>query len=169
MPEQNFTASQMFRNANRFIEAYHAALQPVCRDTGLPPMAVDILMFFANNPESGTAKDVCQCRGFKSGIVSVHVDRLKPAIVSFYVERLVQEGYLLRQSVPGDRRKTRLVCTDAAAEIVERGRALQKAFAQKLVDGLSEADVAVFHSCLAAIGDNIEDIRKNGLFPENRR
>ena len=58
---------------------------------------------------------------------------------------------------------------DAAAEIVERGRALQKAFAQKLVDGLSEADVAVFHSCLAAIGDNIEDIRKNGLFPENRR
>ena len=46
---------------------------------------------------------------------------------------------------------------------------MQKAFAQKLVDGLSEADVAVFHSCLAAIGDNIEDIRKNGLFPENRR
>lgn len=157
MSEQNFTASQMFRNANRFIEAYHAALQPVCRDTGLPPMAVDILMFFANNPESGTAKDVCQCRGFKSGIVSVHVDRL------------VNEGLLSRREVPGDRRKTRLVCTDAAAEIVERGRALQKAFAQKLVDGLSEADVAVFHSCLAAIGNNIEDIRKNGLFPENRR
>ena len=111
MPEQNFTASQMFRNANRFIEAYHAALQPVCRDTGLPPMAVDILMFFANNPESGTAKDVCQCRGFKSGIVSVHVDRL------------VNEGLLSRREVPGDRRKTRLVCTDAAAEIVERGRA----------------------------------------------
>ena len=93
MTEQNFTASQMFRNANRFIEAYHAALQPVCRDTGLPPMAVDILMFFANNPESGTAKDVCQCRGFKSGIVSVHVDRL------------VNEGLLSRREVPGDRRK----------------------------------------------------------------
>ena len=88
MTEQNFTASQMFRNANRFIEAYHAALQPVCRDTGLPPMAVDILMFFANNPESGTAKDVCQCRGFKSGIVSVHVDRL------------VNEGLLSRRESP---------------------------------------------------------------------
>lgn len=156
MIEQNFTASQMFRNANRFIEAYHAALQPVCRDTGLPPMAVDILMFFANNPESGTAKDVCQCRGFKSGIVSVHVDRL------------VNEGFLSRREVPGDRRKTRLVCTDAAAEVVERGRALQKAFAQKLVDGLSEEDIAVFHNCLTVIGDNIEDIRKNGLSPENR-
>ena len=92
MSEQNFTASQMFRNANRFIEAYHAALQPVCRDTGLPPMAVDILMFFANNPESGTAKDVCQCRGFKSGIVSVHVDRL------------VNEGLLSRREVPAGKR-----------------------------------------------------------------
>ena len=94
MTEQSFTASQMFRNANRFIEAYHTALLPVCRDTGLPPMAVDILMFIANNPESSTAKDVCQCRGFKSGIVSVHVDRL------------VNEGLLVRQDVPGDRRKT---------------------------------------------------------------
>ena len=156
MVEQNFTASQMFRNANRFIEAYHAALLPLCRDTGLPPMAVDILMFFANNPESGTAKDVCQCRGFKSGIVSVHVDRL------------VNEGLLSRQDVPGDRRKTRLVCTDAADAIIEQGRALQMAFAQKLVAGLPEADIAVFHRCLAAIGDNIEDIRKNGLSPENR-
>ena len=157
MPEQNFTASQMFRNANRFIEAYHAALQPVCRDTGLPPMAVDILMFFANNPESGTAKDVCQCRGFKSGIVSVHVDRL------------VNEGLLVRQGVPGDRRKTRLVCTDAAGTIIERGRALQKAFAQKLVTGLSEADIAVFHNCLMVLSENMDDIRKNGLSPENRR
>ncbi len=155
MVEQNFTASQMFRNANRFMEAYHAALQPLCRDTGLPPMAVDILMFFANNPESGTAKDVCQCRGFKSGIVSVHVDRL------------VNEGLLSRQDVPGDRRKTRLVCTDAADTIIERGRGIQKRFAQKLVAGLSEEDIAVFHNCLAVIGDNIEDIRKNGLSTED--
>ena len=76
MNEWNFTASKMFSSANRFIEAYHAVLQPVCRQTGLPPMAVDILMFVANNPENGTAKDICQYRGLKPGIVSVHIDRL---------------------------------------------------------------------------------------------
>ena len=157
MPEWNLTGSRMFSHAAKFIDAYHMVLQPLCRATGLPPMAVDILLFIANNPENNTASDVCQCRGLKPGIVSVHVDRL------------VNEGLLVRAESVSDRRKTRLVCTDAAAEVVERGRALQKAFAQKLVDGLSEADVAVFHSCLAAIGDNIEDIRKNGLFPENRR
>lgn len=156
MTEQSFTASQMFRNANRFIEAYHTALLPVCRDTALPPMAVDILMFIANNPENSTASDICQFRGLKSGIVSVHVDRL------------VNEGLLVRQSVPGDRRKTRLVCTDAAGAIIERGRDIQKRFAQKLVAGLSEEDIAVFRACLAAMGDNIEDIRKNGLSTEDK-
>ena len=55
MNQWSLTASRLFRGANRFLEAYHAALQPVCRATGLPPMAVDILMFFANNPESSKA------------------------------------------------------------------------------------------------------------------
>ena len=151
MTGQNFTASQMFRNANRFIEAYHAVLQPICRDAGLPPMAVDILMFIANNPENGTAGDICRCRGLKTGIVSVHIDRL------------VNEGLLLRQSVPGDRRKTLLVCTDAAGGIIERGHELQKSFAQKLVIGMSDTDIEVFHKCLTILSGNIEEIRKNGV------
>ena len=157
MTEQNFTASQMFRNANRFIEAYHAALQPVCRDTGLPPMAVDILMFFANNPESGTAKDVCQCRGFKSGIVSVHVDRL------------VNEGLLSRREVPGDRRKTALVCTPKADALIEEGRVLQRAFAQRLTEGLSEEDLTHFRRCVAVFSRNIDCIRRGGTSRKNNR
>ena len=76
MNKWNFTASRIFNAANRFIEAYHAVLQPICKDTGLPPMAVDILMFIANNPDSNTAGDICRCRGLKTGIVSVHIDRL---------------------------------------------------------------------------------------------
>ena len=62
MPDWGYTASKMFNNANKFIEAYHTVLQPLCRETGLPPMAVDILMFLANNPENDTAMDICRCR-----------------------------------------------------------------------------------------------------------
>ena len=147
----NFTASKMFNSANRFIEAYHAVLQPLCKDTGLPPMAVDILMFFANNPHSNTAGDICRCRGLKTGIVSVHV------------ERLVNEGLLLRQAVPGDRRKTRLVCTEAAGGIIEKGRKLQKSLAQQLLAGMSNEEIGIFHHCLTVLGSNIDEIRKNGL------
>ena len=151
MNDYNFTASKLFNNANRFIEAYHTVLQPICRDTGLPPMAVDILMFLANNPELGTAGDICRCRGLKTGIVSVHIDRL------------VNEGLLLRQAVPGDRRKTRLICTEAANGIIEKGRALQKSFAQRLTVGLSDAEIEVFHHCLTVLGGNIDEIRKSGV------
>ncbi len=58
MPEWNFTASKLFCNANKLIEAYQTVLQPLCKELGIPPMAVDILMFFANNPDSSTAKDL---------------------------------------------------------------------------------------------------------------
>ena len=151
MNEWNFTASKMFNGANRFIEAYHTVLQPICKETGLPPMAVDILMFIANNPESGTAKDICRCRGLKTGIVSVHIDRL------------VNEGLLLRQSVAGDRRKTQLVCTDKANSIIEKGREKQRSFAKSLLDGLSDSDIETFCSCLAVMSLNIEQIRKSGI------
>ena len=151
MNNWNYTASKIFNNANRFIEAYHAVLQPICKDTGLPHMAVDILMFLANNPDSNTAGDICRCRGLKTGIVSVHIDRL------------VNEGLLSRQAVPGDRRKTRLVCTEAASGIIEKGRELQKCFAQRLLAGMSGTDIEVFHHCLTVLGDNIDEIRKNGF------
>ena len=151
MPDWGYTASKMFNNANKFIEAYHTVLQPLCRETGLPPMAVDILMFLANNPENDTAMDICRCRG------------LKPGIVSVYIERLAAEGLLLRQSVPGDRRKTRLVCTENAAPLVQKGRALQRAFAGRLLDGLSGTEIETFRRCLMMLGENIDEIRKNGV------
>ena len=151
MNHWNYTASKLFNNANRFIEAYHAVLQPICKETGLPPMAVNILMFIANNPESNTAGDICRCRGLKTGIVSV------------YVDRLVNEGLLLRQAVQGDRRKTQLSCTAAANGLMDKGCELQKRFAQRLLAGVSSADIEIFHHCLAVLGSNINEIRKNGL------
>lgn len=147
MPEPLLTASAMFANAARFADAYHAALSSLCAETGLPPAAADILLFLANNPGCETAGAICRMRG------------LKPAIVSFHIDRLVSEGFLLRQSVPGDRRKTALVLTEKAESVVERGRGLQKAFADRLIDGLSEEDLAHFRRCVAAFDRNIERIR----------
>lgn len=157
MESNKFTAPGFFGHANKFIEAYHATLQPICKETGLPPMAIDILMFVANNPERATAKDICALRGFKSGIVSVHI------------ERLVSEGLIKRCEVPGDRRKTLLACTESAAGIIEKGRALQKCFADNLLTGLSESEIETFHNCLHAIGKNIDAIRKNGMTTHNSK
>ena len=151
MLESQMTASRIFYNANKFRDAYQIAIQPLCDDTGLPQTAVDILLFLANNPDFDTARDVCRCRG------------LKPGLVSFHVDRLVSEGFLERREVPGDRRKTGLICTPKAQSIIDRGRLLQKAFAARLLEGLSQDDLDHFARCLAAFDRNIESIRKKGL------
>lgn len=73
-------AYQVYTAARQLLEGYAAAMQPLCRREGLAPNGVDILLFLANNPGLDTARDVCTYRG------------LKPGIVSFHVEKLVQEG-----------------------------------------------------------------------------
>ena len=146
MPEPLLTASAMFANAARFADAYHAALSPLCAETGLPPAAADILLFLANNPGLDTARDVCTYRG------------LKPGIVSFHVEKLVQEGYLLRQPAPGDRRKCRLVCTEKAGPVVQQGRELQETFFRRLARGLEPEDLAAFRRCLEGFRRNLSQM-----------
>ena len=87
-----------------------------------PQTAFDILMFLANNPKYKTASDIVEVRKIKANLVSVNVDKL------------VQEGYLERKAVEGDRRKTRLICTDKAQSIIERGKALQASFFRQLFE-----------------------------------
>lgn len=151
MFDVEITPIRVFSNANRFIEAYHAVLQPLCRESGLPPLAVDVLMFAANNPDYATARNICKYRG------------LKPSIVSVHVERLVSEGYLERQNVPGDRRQTLLVCTEKAQPLIEQGRELQRRFSERLTMGLSAADKEALHKAMTLLDNNIDEIRKNGL------
>ena len=54
---------------------------------------MDILLFLHNNPGYDTARDICTYR------------QLKPALVSLYIENLVQLGFLAREGVPEDRRR----------------------------------------------------------------
>lgn len=151
MLDPSIAAARMYSNSSRFIDAYHAVLQPLCHEAELPALALDILLFIANNPDKSTARDVCQFRGMKPGIVSFHVDRLAAA------------GLLERRPVPGDRRKTQLVCTEAAADIIRRGRDLQGRFAEALLTGLDRESLETFHRCLAAIDGNIDNIRRYGV------
>ena len=139
-------ASQLSAYSRRFADAYAAAMRPLAQETGLPQGAVDILLFLANNPGLDTARDICACRG------------LKPGIVSLNVETLTAGGYITRQSVPGDRRKCRLVCTPKAEPIVSRGRALQEAFFARMTEGVSHGDLEACLRCFAAFDQNLTRI-----------
>ena len=139
-------AYQVYTGARQLLEGYAAAMQPLCRREGLAPNGVDILLCLANNPGLDTARDICTYRG------------LKPGIVSFHVEKLVQEGYLLRQPAPEDRRKCRLVCTRRAEPVVQQGRQVQEAFFRRMTAGLDPQDLAAFRRCLEGFQRNLSQM-----------
>ena len=126
--------------------AYSAMCRSLCRELKLPQTAFDILLFLANNPEHDTASDIVELRKIKANLVSVNVNRL------------VEEGYLRRESVPGDRRKTRLLCTDKAQPIIDRGRTLQTQFAARLLSGMNDAQQQAFADAVRVIDRNLDEL-----------
>ena len=139
------TASEMTAFLRHFADAYAAWMQPLNRRYQLPANGLDILLFLANNPGKDTAKDICSYR------------HLKPGLISLTVEKLVQAGYLERKSVPGDRRKDRLLCTSAADEIIRTGRKHQEAFAQRFNQDLTEE--LIYNLLFAVLPQNNAEIR----------
>lgn len=81
--------------AEKLSKAYSETCKPLCHELNIPQTAFDILLFLANNPEYKTARDIVEIRKIKANLVSVNVDKL------------VNEGYLERKSVEGDRRKVK--------------------------------------------------------------
>ena len=132
----------------KFNLAYNTMCKPLCQQLKLPQTAFDILMFFGNNPEYRTASDVVEIRKIKANLVSVNVDRL------------VQEGYLERRAVAGDRRKTQLLCTEKAQPVIARGREVQERFFARLLQNTDAATREAFFRTMEIIGKNLDEILK---------
>lgn len=143
------TVQKINGQGRRLAMAYERLLIPLSKKTGLHHTALNIILFVANNPDFATARDICEMRGFKRSLVSANV------------EALVGEGYLERRRIPGDRRKDGLVCTEKAGPIIEEGRGVQKLFAERIMEGLSEDEKLILERCFEKIGENIDGILKD--------
>mgnify|MGYP000009361675 FL=1 len=132
--------------ANKTGLVYSAVCKPLCQKLHLPQTAFDILMFLANNPNYTTARDIVEVRHIKANLVSVNVDKL------------VQEGFLERRPVPGDRRKTELACTEKAQAIIEQGRRMQDDFIRRLMAGLEEEKLEIFFEVIDTMNENLDAI-----------
>lgn len=130
--------------AEKLSKAYNETCKPLCHELNIPQTAFDILLFLANNPEYKTARDIVEVRKIKANLVSVNVDKL------------VNEGYLKRKSVEGDRRKIHLICTEKSREIIKKGQALQQSFIEKLFSGMDEETRKVFQQGMLQMEKNIE-------------
>lgn len=134
----------------KMLEVYNDTCKPLCRDLKLPQTAFDILMFLGNNPQYQTARDIVQIRNIKANLVSINVDKL------------VKEGYLRREAIKGDRRKTKLICTDKAYPVIKKGQQLQQQFADRLFDNTTKEDKEIFIRVMKTMDKNLDDILKGG-------
>ena len=72
----------------------------------------------------------------------------------------MQDGYIERQAVEKDRRKTELICTQKALPVQKRGRGLQQEFAERLMMGLSDEDQKKLAIYFSLMEKNLDQIIK---------
>ena len=131
--------------------AYTAVCKPLCQTLKLPQTAFDILLFLSNNPAYQTAADIVEVRKIKANLVSVNVDKL------------VRDGYLTREPMPGDRRKTRLLCTEKAQPIILQGRQLQSAFLQRLFAHTDQQMQDAFLKTISIMDKNLNELLEGDI------
>ena len=127
---------------------YHQQCKSICKELNLPQTAFNILMFLGNHPEYKSARDIVEIRKIKANLVSVNVDKL------------VNEGYLKRLAIPGDRRKIKLVCSEKAKLVIKKGQQFQKKFFQTMWQGIDANKQALFYETLQMIEKNLDELKE---------
>ena len=144
-------------NPSTFISFFHDALNaytkmcvPILHEFDIPQVSFDILMFLGNNPQYQTARDIVKIRNIKANLISINV------------EKLVKEGYLRREEIKGDRRKTKLIITEKAHPVIKEGQQLQQGFVDQLFDNTTQEDKKIFIHVMKNMDKNLDDILKGG-------
>lgn len=123
---------------------YSLLILPLLERHRLTQLEADILLFLANNPECDTARDIVEIRHLAKSHVSVGVDSL------------AERGLLRRLRLEGNRKTIHLRLTDAAAPIVEQGRAIQHTYAGLIFDGFSETERQELFRLLDRVSENVD-------------
>lgn len=122
---------------------YREKCSPVCKTYGINQTGLDVLLFLGYNPEHNTARDICEIRGVKTGIVSV------------VVEQLIQKGYLERREDEKDRRIQRLFLTKESYDIVRAGEKIRKETHGLLCEGMTTEEKDTITRVLCKVAENL--------------
>jgi len=132
--------------ARKLEMAYHQQCKEICKEFNLKQTGFDILMFLGNNPQYRHARDIVEVRKIKANLVSIHVDQL------------VEQGYLSRINVPGDRRKVELVLNEKAKTVIEKGKIFQEDFIASLFVEIDQKHQELFKETLELMEKNIDKL-----------
>lgn len=135
----------LMRKTNTVYEKY---FEQLVRKWGLNSTSFQVLMFFGDNPEYNTARDLCRMRSMKTGIVSVAIEQLTSA------------GLLERRMDLNDRRIQRLYLTEKAHPVVEEGRDLRVRFFERLKQGMTEEEFRIYYNLTMKLQSTVEEMAR---------
>lgn len=126
----------LYRQFDRY---YTQQFAPLLKLSGLSLREMHVLLFFANNPELDTARDVTVYRGIAKSQVSAAVDLL------------TERGILQRRADPGDRRVVHLSITQSGRPLVTRAQEIQDACWWRVLEGLSAEEQQQLYTLLEKV------------------
>lgn len=132
--------------ARRMKNKQNKLCKKISEETGVHYTALEIIALLYSDSTVTTAKEVCEYLN------------LKPNLVSFHVDKLVSDGYLVRESIDGDKRKVRLITTEKCESIGERCNQIRKELFEKFTNSCTKEELETFYSCILKIRKNIETI-----------
>lgn len=112
--------------------------------TGLKRVEIEVIYYLSQESEHNTMTDIYRHLQMNKGHISTVMDSL------------CKKGYVIQRPDPNDRRCIRYTVTDMADEIVKQMDASWENMTQRLMDGISQADLDVFEKVAGQIGQNIE-------------
>ena len=127
---------------------YQELFAPLCKEAGLSHTAMGILMHLGPDGGCQTASDICSKRF------------IKPNIVSFNVDKLVNSGFVERQPISGDRRKIKLVPTTKALPVIEKGHKLKAEILSGILNGMTAEDLLQIHRYIETINKNVQELKE---------
>ncbi len=137
---------QLLEFCARTNNLFHRRWDVLVKSLSLTETEFNILVFLGNRPHQNTAKDFCRIRAVKSGIVSTSV------------EKLVQNGYVTRETDPTDRRKQLLFLTEKAEPFVKEGQKLIDDFYGIFTKPLSSEELFSFEEKVTMLLKQIDTI-----------
>lgn len=137
-----------FDMALRAQKSYNRLMEPVCRKWNLTHNELDVLLFLANNPQQDRAVDIVRGRGMSKGHVSMSLGSLE------------ERGLVTRREDAADRRTVHLALTQAAGEIVEDGRQVQRQFVAWLNRGVTPEESETVWAVTQKMAENIRQLER---------
>ena len=137
-----YSPNEILHNTYVLKKAYDTLCEQIAQEHNMTRVEIDILAFIASNPTLNTARDVA---GYRM-IAKSHVSKATDALIA--------RGLLRGEADKIDRRKIRLIPTEAASEIIDVILTQTAYFASELVRGFTEEEKAQVSRLSVRIAEN---------------